>query len=259
MHVLTAVVEERAEEEAMRKAFAERTAQSLDGHVGLLSLFGQDAPEVGTFKRDTRIPLLADLRPLRAATVDAPCERVAAPTLDDFRSNFSCAHANVLNRLGPLLATKQILIAGGSVLRALTLKDTRTSGWWGEGGDVDIFLHSLADGAEASALAKRITRALCVDDEEWLITRRNGVINLIAPQGRNPHEQSAFQTVQIVLRLYQSAAEVLAGFDCDCICCGYDGEAVWALPRCLRALRTGVNLLNPLHAWPNRPAYELRE
>ena len=257
-------MEERAEEEVMRKAFAERTAQSLDVHAGLLSLFAQDAPEMGTFKRETRIPLLADLRPLRAVTIDAPCERVAAPTLDDFRSNFSCAHANVLNRLGPLLATKQILIAGGSVLRALTLKDTRTSGWWGEGGDVDIFLHSLADGAEASALAKKIARALCVDDEEWLITRRNGVTNLMRVAVRdgathNGGLQSVKQTVQIVLRLYQSAAEVLAGFDCDCICCGYDGEAVWALPRCLRALRTGVNLLNPLHAWPNRPAYELRE
>lgn len=252
------VVEERAEEEAMRKAFAERTAQSLDAHAGLLSLFAQDAPEVGSFKREARMPLLADLRPLKAVTIDAPCERVAVPTLDDFRSNFSSAHANVLHRLGPLLATKQILIAGGSVLRALTLNDTRTSGWWGESGDVDIFLHSIADGAEASALAKKISRAMCVDGEDWLVVRRNGVIDLM--QIMLSHGvRSVMQTVQIVLRLYQSAVEVLTGFDCDCICCGYDGEAVWVLPRCLRALRTGVNLLNPLHAWPNRPAYELRE
>ena len=33
---------------------------------------------------------------------------------------------------------------------------------------------------------------------------------------------------------------------------------MWALPRCLRALRHGVNLLNPLHAWPNRATYEFR-
>ena len=26
----------------------------------------------------------------------------------------------------------------------------------------------------------------------------------------------------------------------------------------LRALRTGVNVLNPLHAWPNRATYEFR-
>ena len=254
------VVEERAEEEAMRKAFAERTAQSLDAHAGLLSLFAQDAPEVGSFKREARMPLLADLRPLKAVTIDAPCERVAVPTLDDFRSNFSSTHANVLHRLGPLLATKQILIAGGSVLRALTLNDTRTSGWWGESGDVDIFLHSIADGAEASALAKKISRAMCVDGEDWLVVRRNGVIDLMQFRRNQGVRQSVvMQTVQIVLRLYQSAVEVLTGFDCDCICCGYDGEAVWVLPRCLRALRTGVNLLNPLHAWPNRPAYELRE
>jgi len=33
---------------------------------------------------------------------------------------------------------------------------------------------------------------------------------------------------------------------------------VWVLPRWLRAVTTGTNLLNPLHAWPNRPTYELR-
>ena len=64
--------------------------------------------------------------------------------------------------------------------------------------------------------------------------------------------------VQIVLRLYESPAEVLLGFDCDCCCCAYDGRTVWITQRCIRALRTGVNVLNPLHAWPNKPAYEVR-
>lgn len=29
-------------------------------------------------------------------------------------------------------------------------------------------------------------------------------------------------------------------------------------PRCLLALRFGANILNPLHAWPNKASYELR-
>jgi hypothetical protein len=84
--------------------------------------------------------------------------------------------------------------------------------------------------------------------------RSRGVITM---HRLEPHE-GIQETVQIVCRLYQAPAEVLTGFDCDSFCCGYDGTAVWALPRCLRALRTGTNLLNALHAWPNRPTYEMR-
>lgn len=63
---------------------------------------------------------------------------------------------------------------------------------------------------------------------------------------------------QVVLRLYDSPAEVLLGFDVDCACLGFDGERVWALPRALRALKHNINVLNPLHAWPLRASYEYR-
>ena len=64
--------------------------------------------------------------------------------------------------------------------------------------------------------------------------------------------------MQIALRLYESPAEVLLGFDCDCCCVGYDGERVWALPRAVRAIRYGTNVLNPLHSWPCKASYEFR-
>jgi hypothetical protein len=63
------------------------------------------------------------------------------------------------------------------------------------------------------------------------------------------------RAVQIILRLYASLAEVLLGFDVDCCCIGYDGSNVCALPRCLWALRHQVNVVNALHAWPNRASY----
>jgi len=34
-------------------------------------------------------------------------------------------------------------------------------------------------------------------------------------------------------------------------------SGVWT-PRCVRALQTGINILNPLHAYPNEPSYEFR-
>ena len=61
-----------------------------------------------------------------------------------------------------------------------------------------------------------------------------------------------------MLRLYESPAEVLLGFDVDCCCVGYDGERVWALPRAVRAIQYGTNVLNPLHAWPSKASYEFR-
>ena len=67
-----------------------------------------------------------------------------------------------------------------------------------------------------------------------------------------------WQDVQLILRLYTSPAEVLLGFDVHSCCIGYDGRNVWALPRCLRALQHQVNVVNALHAWPNRASYEFR-
>lgn len=37
--------------------------------------------------------------------------------------------------------------------------------------------------------------------------------------------QYPYRSVQIVLRLYTSPAEILAGFDVDAPCCAYDGES----------------------------------
>lgn len=47
-----------------------------------------------------------------------------------------------------------------------------------------------------------------------------------------------FRPVQIVLRLYQSPAEILTGFDIDAACCGYDGECIFQVLR-----RSGNSLL----------------
>jgi hypothetical protein len=43
--------------------------------------------------------------------------------------------------------------------------------------------------------------------------------------------QYLYHSVQIVLRLYSSPAEILARFDIDTPCCAYDGNRVWMNPR----------------------------
>ena len=95
---------------------------------------------------------------------------------------------------------------------------------------------------KATKMAKAIWDALAVEeDSEWIISRGRHVINM--RRGSHP-------PIQIILRLYESPSEVLHGFDIDAACLAYTpslGGRVWALPRAIRALRHGINLLNPLH------------
>jgi hypothetical protein len=150
-----------------------------------------------------------------------------------------------------------VVLAGGSVLRALTASDkVRTGGdamWGDKSSDIDVFVYTR-DAQEASRIARRIFYALAVDEERWVVIRSRGVVNIHHFGARGSVETK----VQIVLRLYDSPTEVLVGFDVDCCLCAYDGRNVWLAPRCISALESGTNILNPLHAWPNRPSYEIR-
>jgi hypothetical protein len=91
-----------------------------------------------------------------------------------------------------------------------------------------------------------------VDFERWAITRSKGVINLFKWVGEGMRNR-VDEKIQIILRLYESPAEVLYGFDCDSYCCAYDGKGVWVSPRWLFAIHHSVNVLNPLHSYPNKP------
>lgn len=264
------ITAERKHEEELRAIFANADKQrrsELQPHVGLVNVFGDDGVASSlVFAPGRAFPVMLKSC-LHDVDTDKPV-RVAVASLAAFRTNFSKRNPNILQRLEPLLASEPILIAGGAVLHALTDGDTRT-GKRVRGGctrnvwtkdealcrksDVDVFLHASSP-AEATRICRAIYFALAADEERWLIARGKGVVNMTC----FPERFAPSLTVQVVLRLYDSPAEVLLGFDVDCACLGFDGTAVWALPRCLRALKTGVNVLNPLHAWPNRPAYEYR-
>ena len=136
-----------------------------------------------------------------------------------------------------------------------------------EHSDIDIFLWARGRDLEGKAteLARRIADALGSRFNVEL-SRSLFVININAtpkPHARGWEDWFGWRPqettpLQIILRVYHSPAEVLLGFDVDCICVGFDGSRVWALPRAIRALETGVNICNPLHAWPVQPSYELR-
>ena len=58
-----------------------------------------------------------------------------------------------------------------------------------------------------------------------------------------------------MLRLYQSPAEILAGFDVDAPCCAYDGTRVWANPRAIVAMMRQCNTADVTR---RSPSYEVR-
>ena len=61
--------------------------------------------------------------------------------------------------------------------------------------------------------------------------------------------------MQIVLRLYHSPAEILAGFDVDTACVAYDGTRVLANPRSIVAM---VRQANTVDITRRSPSYEVR-
>lgn len=87
-------------------------------------------------------------------------------TLETFRACFNRFHGNVLNRLEPILREEPLVIAGGSVLAALRGFDAVSN-------DVDLFV-CTTNHREATRIARRVWLALALDDEHWVILRRNG-------------------------------------------------------------------------------------
>ena len=67
--------------------------------------------------------------------------------------------------------------------------------------------------------------------------------------------QYPYRSVQIVLRLYSSPAEILAGFDVDAPCCAYDGDRVWANPRAIVSMMRQSNTVDMTR---RSPSYEVR-
>jgi len=121
--------------------------------------------------------------------------------------------------------------------------------WFGEGqskkdtsgfeeSDVDLFLVGL-DADEARSKIRHIHAILARNwgARKLSIVRTKHAITFVAPW--------PFRRVQVVLRLYKSAAEVLMGFDLDSCCACYDGSKVHCLPRWRRAVNSGVNLADP--------------
>ncbi|KAJ7062801.1 ankyrin repeat protein [Mycena amicta] len=113
--------------------------------------------------------------------------------------------------------------------------------------DIDLFLWGMTP-EQAEAKIVQIYEAVR-DSVPWDVTcvRTKHTISI--------HSQYPYRSVQIVLRLYSSPAEILAGFDIDAPCVLYNGSRVYANPRALVAMMRQCNTVDMSR---RSPSYEVR-
>ncbi|KAK7436346.1 hypothetical protein VKT23_019194 [Stygiomarasmius scandens] len=257
-HALQEVLQISIDDEAnLRRLWAQDPNNPLlrNPFVGLINIF-QAPPDL---RRNIciRNVLRGDMEnqyvmPLEALDTNGPC---MVSELAKFNYNWSIFSEGSLSRL---TNWDNIIVAGGSVLACLmpppngalrTKKATRTYYHLTAypTSDIDIFLWGLSS-QEAEEKIKIVYKAVKAAIPFRLIcVRTKNTISF--------HSQYPYRSVQIILRLYSSPAEILAGFDIDAACCAYDGRQVWASPRAIIAIMRRCITIDMSR---RSPSYEVR-
>ncbi|EED77701.1 predicted protein, partial [Postia placenta Mad-698-R] len=255
--VLQASIDDEA---ALRKLFAtDKTNPRLnDPHVGLVDVF--DAP---TDIRTTRARVVKSESDLSAKFILPLSEdrrrqegmAAMVQTFDEFKQNWTLFTEGSLSQLTDW---NNVIAAGGAVQACLSpvpasakvskralRKHFHNTAY--PTSDVDLFLYGLTE-EEAEKKIQVIYEAVR-DSVPWDVTcvRSRHTVSI--------HSQYPYRAVQIVLRLYRSPAEILAGFDVDAPCCAYDGRRVWANPRAIVAMMRQCNTVDMTR---RSPSYEVR-
>ena len=279
----------REMEDSLRHLYrTERAAPALYPlHVGLIDVYDDSDGSTSLSKRIKAARGSSGCYPLLLEGINPRFKRSAkyiVGSLAKFQKRFDKFYPGLRDALRKCPPTSQCgwFIAGGAVLRAL-LNDKAAEPLFATS-DVDIFIWARGEPAAAAKaatdLAQSIYEALIPDDDTpprqkdysgnprsptfgWKVNRTLFTLNMTGfftskrrPSNRGKEELDI--PIQVILRVYNSPAEVLLGFDVDCTTVGFDGERVWALPRGLDALANGYSVLNPIHSWPIQPSYELR-
>ncbi|KAK7062773.1 hypothetical protein VNI00_000262 [Paramarasmius palmivorus] len=247
---LDAVLQPSLDDEAeLRKLFAtdKDNARLKDIHVGLVDVF--DAPPAlrtvhARVVKDEKDLTAKYVMPLTEENRKKDGELAIVEDLEGFKKNWGVFTEGSLSQL---LDWNNVVAAGGSVLACLmplhesakvskrAMRKFYHSAAYPTS-DVDLFLWGMTP-QEAEVKITKIYEAVR-DSVPWEVT-----------------SQYPYRSVQIVLRLYKSPAEILAGFDIDSACCAYDGSRVWANPRAITAMMRQCNTVDMTR---RSPSYEVR-
>ncbi|KAF7319941.1 Ankyrin repeat protein [Mycena kentingensis (nom. inval.)] len=258
---LDAVLQPSLEDEAeLRRFFAtdKSNARLANPYVGLVDVFA--APDA---IRTTRARVVTGEDDLDAKYVMPLSETnrrkdgtpSMVPTLDEFKKNWGVFSEGSLSQL---VDWNNVVAAGGAVLACLTPLSEQAKAskramrkYYHSAAyptsDVDLFLWGMTP-EQAEAKIVQIYEAVR-DSVPWDVTcvRTKHTVSI--------HSQYPYRSVQIVLRLYSSPAEIMAGFDIDAPCCLYNGERVYANPRAIVAMMRQCNTVDMTR---RSPSYEVR-
>ncbi|KAI0683269.1 hypothetical protein BC835DRAFT_758930, partial [Cytidiella melzeri] len=247
-------------EAELRRLFAQdkNNARLKDPHVGLVDVFSAPAAI-----RTTRARVITDSHDLSAKYImplsDAKRRSEGSPSMvqnmDEFKKNWAVFTEGSLSQLTDW---SNIIAAGGAVQACLApLPEGATESKRAlrkhfhshayPASDVDLFLYGLTPEQAELKINTIYTAVRDVIPWEVACIRTKHTVSI--------HSQYPYRPVQIVLRLYQSPAEVLAGFDVDAPCCAYDGERAWANPR---AIVAAMRQCNTVDVTRRSPSYEVR-
>ncbi|KAH9022591.1 hypothetical protein EDB84DRAFT_1564938 [Lactarius hengduanensis] len=256
-HVLQPSLDDEAE---LRKLFAtdKGNTRLRDIHVGLADVFAAPSDIRTTRARVVKDDADRDAQHIMALPNSLRREEgfpAMVENLEAFKKNWSIFTENSLSQLADW---SNVIAAGGSVQACLMPLPKAATGskramrkYFHEkafpSSDVDLFLYGLTI---EEAERKIITIYEAVRDSvPWDVTcvRTKHTVSI--------HSQYPYRSIQIVLRLYSSPAEVLTGFDVDAACCAYDGDRVWANPRAVVSMMRQSNTVDMTR---RSPSYEVR-
>ncbi|RDB20232.1 hypothetical protein Hypma_012624 [Hypsizygus marmoreus] len=258
---LDAALQPSLDDEAeLRKLFAtdKTNARLNDPLVGLVDVFSAPVDirttraRVAQDDRDLSAKYVMPLSEVNRRKEGTPC---MINDLEEFKKNWSIFTEGSLSQL---IDWNNVVAAGGAVLACLTplseaAKESKRSirkyfhSVAYPTSDVDLFLWGM-DAEQAKKKIVAIYEAVR-DSIPWDVTcvRTKHTISI--------HSQYPYRSVQIVLRLYSSPAEIMAGFDIDAPCCLYNGERVLANPRAIVAMMRQANTVDMTR---RSPSYEVR-
>lgn len=199
-----------------------------------------------------------DLEALKPWTFSGEAKPSKNVRVSDFARNFYVRYP-FLNGV-PL---DGLLIAGGSVARLLRRErgsdekdeDRRLRD---RGGDVDVFVYGEEDPTKrferfARDLDVSLVENFAEGTAKFSAIRTANAVTISIQADQKKRRQCI--DVQIILRHYSSAAEVLHGFDLGASQVGFDGANVWATEYAVACYGLGANIVDPAR---RSPTYERR-
>lgn len=227
----------------------------LDPLLGLVDVFAN----VAAFHSLPRYPEDQFPRCFESKDPLPPGTPSVVPNLRDFETSWDVFCESQLR----FLDWNNVFAAGGAVAGCLTPVPAKYQDEnWAEarkkrrtffhdiglpGSDVDLFLYGLNAEQAEQKLVHIYEAVQAANPHEVICFRSAHAVTLVS--------QYPFRHVQVVLRLYNSPAEVLMGFDVDSCACGFDGRRVVTCMRTSIAFSRQANVVDMSR---RSPSYEMR-